>query len=270
MHPQNVIDGAITECGRLRKTLKKKSGGQVWSTEERSLSKATALAWFNDHRPKLSAWVPDSDLLETDQQYKKILLASDHASARSTYDAALKQAISLLQDLRQHDSLTSRIGSKPKATVDSAPDFSPLIPDDKMRKILENRWSECNRCLVADACLASVVMMGGLLEALLLARFNKEADKSRLFTAKTAPKDAATGKTLQLKEWTLRHYIDVAHEVGWITKSAKDISEVLRDYRNYIHPFKELSHGVSLTPDDGHLLWEVAKSLSRQVIKSAK
>jgi hypothetical protein len=270
MHPQTVIDGAIAECDRLRKTLRKKSGGQVWSTDERGLSKATALAWFNDHRPKLSTWVTDADLLETDQQFKKILLASDRAAARSTYNVALKEIISLLQDLRQHDSLTSRIGSKPKTTVDSAPDFAPLIPDDKMRKILENRWFECSRCLGADAPLASVVMMGGLLEALLLARINKEADKSKLFTAKTAPKDTSTGKTLQLKEWTLRHYIDVAHEVGWITKSAKDIGEVLRDYRNYIHPFKELSHGVSLTSDDGHLLWEVAKSLSRQIIKSTK
>lgn len=270
MHPQTVIDGALAECERLRKNLRKKSGGQVWSVEERALSKATALAWFNDHRLKLSSWVPDADLLETDQQFKKILVASDRAAARSTYDSALKQIISLLHALRQHDALTAKIGSKPNSTADSAPDFSPLIPDDKMRKVLENRWFECNRCLGAEAPLASVVMMGGLLEALLLARINKEIDKSKIFTAKAAPKDPTTGKTLHLKEWTLRHYIDVAHEVGWISKSAKDISEVLRDYRNYIHPFKELSHGVSLTSDDGHLLWEVVKSLSRQVIKSTK
>ena len=61
----------------------------------------------------------------------------------------------------------------------------------------------------------------------------------------------------------------MAHEKGWITVAAKDVEEVLRDYRNYIHPFKQLSHKVQLTPEDAALLWEVSKVILRQVIKSA-
>ncbi len=116
--------------------------------------------------------------------------------------------------------------------------------------------------------MAATVMIGGLLEALLLARVNRETNQSPIFRAKSAPRDKV-GKTLSLKDWALKNYIDVAHELGWITKAAKDISEVLRDYRNYIHPYKELSHSLALTSDDSKLFWEVGKSLSRQVIASA-
>jgi len=39
------------------------------------------------------------------------------------------------------------------------------------------------------------------------------------------------------------------------------------EYRNYIHPHKEHSHGITISPDDARTLWEVAKSVSRQVLR---
>src|SRR6266508_3631639 len=59
------------------------------------------------------------------------------------------------------------------------------------------------------------------------------------------PIDQRTKKPLPLPEWTLRPYIDVAHEICWITRSGKDVAAVLRDYRNYVHPEKQRSHGSS-------------------------
>jgi len=109
-------------------------------------------------------------------------------------------------------------------------------------------------------------MMGGLLEALLLARVHRETDKTRVFRCSSVPRDKGTGKSLMLQEWTLRNYIDVAHELGWITSSAKDLGEVVRDYRNYIHPHKELTHGVHLGDHDARLFWEVSKAITRQLL----
>jgi hypothetical protein len=137
-----------------------------------------------------------------------------------------------------------------------------------MRKVLARRWEECTRCVSAKAPLAATVMMGGLLEALLLARVHRQNDKSSVFRAASAPRDGKTGKSLMLQEWTLRNYIDVAHELGWITSSAKDLGEVVRDYRNYIHPHKELTHGVHLGDHDARLFWEVAKGIARQLLET--
>lgn len=40
-----------------------------------------------------------------------------------------------------------------------------------------------------------------------------------------------------------------------------------KDYRNYIHPQKELSHGISLTTLDAQISWEAGKSISRQLLQ---
>jgi hypothetical protein len=136
-----------------------------------------------------------------------------------------------------------------------------------MQAILTERWRECIRCIDADAPLAATVMMGGLLETLLLGRINRETNPAPIFKAKAAPKDKA-GSTLKLRDWGLADFISVAHELGWITVSAKEVAQVLRDFRNYIHPDKQHRHGVTLTDDDASLFWGVSKSISVQVLKS--
>ena len=136
-----------------------------------------------------------------------------------------------------------------------------------MQRILQNRWQECVLCVKAGAPLGATVMMGGILEGLLLARINQLPNQAPVHTAKFAPRDRM-GRTLPLKDWTLKDYIDVAQELTWIAPTAKDIGAVLRDYRNYIHPQKELSHGISLTPSDAAMLWNIAKNMIVQVLKT--
>jgi hypothetical protein len=112
-------------------------------------------------------------------------------------------------------------------------------------------------------------MMGGLLEGLLLARVLREKNQAPIFKAVAAPKDRHGNPVPNLRDWTLQDFIAVAHELEWITKTVKDIGVVLRDYRNYIHPQKELSHGVSLNCDDAALLCQIGKGIAKQVVLSA-
>jgi len=112
-------------------------------------------------------------------------------------------------------------------------------------------------------------MLGGLLEALFLARINRMANLSPVFTAQAAPKDKA-GKAKPLKEWGLKDYLDVAKELGWIRQSAKDVGQVLRDYRNYIHPEKEFSHGITVDAQDIAMFVSVFSSIADQIIASVK
>ena len=263
----DAVDAAIAEIDRLRKVLKRRQSLQVWSVEEKSLVKATALSWFNSHRKQVQTGVY-SDLLDpSDTYYKTLLNAADRVGSRVKYDRLLKGIRKELVDVRGY-TLTSSRNNAEQITANEPPKFDPLVADPRMREILTNRWLECCACLTAGASLAATVMMGGLLEALLLARVNKEQNKTSIFTAATAPKDKSIGKILPLKDWTLRNFIDVAHELNWISKSAKDVGEVLRDYRNYIHPYKEFSHEVRLREDDAILFWEISKGIARQVIKS--
>lgn len=258
----DAVDAAIKEIDRLRRILKRGQSPQVRSTDEKDAIRGTCLSWFNNHRQELQQVIGDDLLRGADAAYKEILSGADRATARNTYDAWLKDLRNQVSELR-----SAVVGPILPAvpTTDSPPSFDVLVSDAAMRRVLSRRWEECTRCVSASAPLAATVMMGGLLEALLLARVHRHPDKAAVFRAASAPRDK-TGKPLMLQEWTLRNYIDVAHELKWISSSAKDLGEVVRDYRNYIHPHKELTHGVHLDEHDARLFWEVAKGISRQLL----
>jgi len=252
---------AIKEAERIRAATRRRHLPQVRGSE-RDTIRATALTWFQTHRPQLAPVFADADLQPIDGMYQAIVAASHKDAARATYVDTLKDIADSLAELRTLN--VRKLAAV--TTTDYAPDFSKLISDPLMQDILRKRWKECVTCITAGAPLAAIVMMGGLLEGLLLARINRESNKAPIFTALAAPRDRQN-RTLPLPEWTLKDYIGVAHELNWITIAAKDVGVVLRDYRNYIHPQKELSHGVSLTTPDAVILWEVAKSVSRALLK---
>jgi hypothetical protein len=266
---QKIIESALAEAESLRKVIGGLASAQVKSADYKQIIKATALAWFNSHRPTLIGLLSEDDIKPLDDLYRGLLTSSTRATLRSKYVSALKSIKKSLGALQSDRVLAlSQVPAVSLgSTSDTAPSFSSLVSDVKMQSILTRRWDECAICVTSNAPLAATVMMGGLLEGLLLAKINQLADKAPVFGAIAAPKDMKTGKTLQLKEWGLKNYIDVAHELTWITKTTKDIGEVLRDYRNYIHPQKEYSHGIVLVAADAQMLWEVAKSITLQLLK---
>ena len=264
---QQAIDSAIQEAERLHKGLRNGTK-QVGSDDEKQVIKATAYAWFNNHRNTLCPVLGDDHLGPLDSKYRDLLEAAGRATLRTKYLETLKAIKKILGQLRADHviALSGTLTFHQQPTSDSPPPFSSLIADVKMQAILERRWQECVVCVGAGAPLAATVMMGGILEGLLLARIQQLNDQSPVFKASASPKDNK-GNVLKLNQWGLKNYIDVAHELGWISKTTKDIGEVVRDYRNFIHPQKEHSHGISLSPDDAQMMWEVAKSLTRQILK---
>jgi hypothetical protein len=255
------IQGPLSDVTRLTKVIAGIRATQVRTIEPLAHVKAVALTWFNSHRGQFPA---GATLDSIDQEYRELLLAAERAPATKTLRERLKRIRSLLVDLRAACLIPSI--SAPSATSEAPPSFARLVADPEMQALLEERWRECLLCVTAGAPLAATVMMGGLLESLLLARLNREPNKQAIFTAASAPKLKGSTQAAPLKDWTLQHYIDVGHELKWISQSARGVGEVLRDFRNYIHPHKQLAHKTVLTTADATLLWEVAKSISRQLV----
>jgi hypothetical protein len=265
--PSDAIDAAIREVTTARSLISKISAKQIRGTDAIASLKATALAWFNTHRPIVSAGASNLNLATADLHYTTILNSTARYAARQTYLDALMDVKKVLVTM-----LTTVLtvpASPAGNTDDLAPDFSPLAGNQEMRDILTRRWQECCKCVKAEAHLAAIVMMGGLLEALFVARANKMSVKDPLINAVSAPKDKITGKTLNYQEWMLDSYIKVAQELRWITESAKDVADVLKEYRNYVHPEKERRHGVVLALNDSMMFWSVTKALVRQLLMSA-
>lgn len=110
--------------------------------------------------------------------------------------------------------------------------------DSNLLPILEARFAEANRCMQSDAPLAAIFLSGSILEGLLLGmacanpqQFNQSAG---------SPKDQ-TGKVKQFHEWSLAQLIDISCEEGFLKLDVKKFSHALRDFRNYIHPYQQLS-----------------------------
>ena len=256
-------EAALREVDRLRRTLRAGAGAQVRSANEKAQARATALAWFNNHREVVIHQLGADAVLDLDNAYREVLDATGRAASRSTYDSSLRDIRRLLMVTRADAIMPA--APPAAATSDVPPSFASLIGDPAMQEVLARRWTECVVCLSAGAPLAATVMMGGLLEGLLLAKVNSLSDKTTVFTATNAPKDRS-GQPLPLAQWSLKNYIDVAHELRWISRSARDVGAVLRDYRNYVHPQKELSHGISLSAQDAALWWEVSKLVARELL----
>ncbi|HSZ56671.1 MAG TPA: hypothetical protein VK797_13470 [Tepidisphaeraceae bacterium] len=264
----DAIDAAIGEVVRARTRISKVKTNQVRGVDDIAMLKATAQTWFHTHRPVVVGAAPNVDLSSIDDNYTVILDATAKFAAKSTYLNALRSAKETLMAARAL-ALVVRPAAQAASTDDLAPDFSPLAGNQQMRDILTRRWHECAKCVKAEAHLAAIVMMGGLLEALFVARANKMPDKTPLTSAANAPKDKGTGKTTNYQEWMLDSYIKVGFELKWITESAKDVADNLKEYRNFIHPAKELRYGVTLDLNDSSIFWQVTKALTRQLLLSS-
>jgi hypothetical protein len=263
-----ALDAAINESTTARSRVSKVNSKQVRGVDDVAALKATAQAWFHTHRPIVAAGAPHVTLSVIDDNYVDLLNSTAKYAAKTTYLAILKLAKSELVAARAA-ALVPPPAAPVASTDDLAPDFSPLAGNQEMRDVLTRRWHECAKCVKADAHLAAIVMMGGLLEALFVSRANKMADKTPLTSAINAPKDKATGKTINYQDWMLDSYIKVGRELNWITESAKDVADKLKEYRNFVHPAKELRYGITFGFNDSSMFWQVTKALARQLLLSA-
>lgn len=129
--------------------------------------------------------------------------------------------------------------------------------DPALLSILESRFSEARRCLQSDAPLAVIFHCGSVLEGLLLGLAC--ANPKQFNEALNSPKDA-TGKVKQFPNWKLAELIDVACEVSYLTLDVRKFSHALRDFRNYIHPYQQMSSGFHPDKHTAEICLQVLKA----------
>lgn len=123
--------------------------------------------------------------------------------------------------------------------------------------ILQQRIREIERCFPASAYLSVILLAGSTLEGLLLGvavKYPKQFNSS-----KSSPKDS-TGKVKPFHDWSLSTFIDVARDIGLIQCDTHKFSHSLRDFRNYIHPFQQMSSGFSPREHTAKICLQVLKA----------
>jgi len=108
-----------------------------------------------------------------------------------------------------------------KKTIVKGPSLLKLTSaNPNLEIIIQSRWFEAQKCQHVGCFLSSVILMGSLLEALLLAKVlqnPKEANRSQ-----RAPK-RKDGSVIAIHEWTLNSLIDVPVDSGWLKVRSGEI-----------------------------------------------
>jgi hypothetical protein len=135
--------------------------------------------------------------------------------------------------------------------------FEGIDIDRSVLTVLQARYLEAVRCLESDAPLAVIFLCGSILEGLLLgiASANPKAFNQAL----SSPKNQ-NGKVKPFPQWSLAQFIDVASELGYVTLDVKKFSHALRDFRNYIHPYEQLSSGFNPDKHTAEICLQVLKA----------
>lgn len=152
-----------------------------------------------------------------------------------------------------------------KGKIEPCPDVSRLTTSmPNLESVINKRWIEAQKCQHSGCYLSSIIMMGSILEALLMARASMNF--STAFTAKSAPKK--DGKPKPLHEWGLSNLIDVAVELSWIKTDRGKFSYALRDSRNVVHPYVEVTNKANFDEATCKTSWEVLQASVNDLLGS--
>lgn len=127
-----------------------------------------------------------------------------------------------------------------------------FISDDKFREILARDYEELNSCLETKSSKSVLILAGSIIETILTDYFIN------------FPVDGLNEK--KILEMDLFPLIELAKENGLISQSTKELSTVIKNYRNLIHPGREIRKNERFDYDTA----VVAKSLLNIILREIR
>lgn len=122
-----------------------------------------------------------------------------------------------------------------------------FLNDNDLKSIIERDYRELVAILLPDgAWKSAVIMSGSILEAILFDVLTNPTYLSTALVSSKAPRNRGT--VTNIDNWKLMNLIEVAEDILVLPpQRAKSIDQVLRDYRNFVHPKKEIKSSHSCT-----------------------
>lgn len=126
-----------------------------------------------------------------------------------------------------------------KAPLELMASLTDIVSDRDFGRQLRSRLDEAHTCWSAGAPTAAIIMLGSLLEGVLY--------------------DVALARHTEGQKPTdnLKKLIDTAVDREWIARDVGDFGQVLRDYRNLVHPKKQLTEYYAPDEDTVRVSWNV-------------
>lgn len=196
-------------------------------------SKANRLRAFWDKEPDtlvgkvlhelLKVWEYENDNAQGNRNYKACMAIADRLAGKQQPSGAATSEDNFLE---------KDFG---KIAFDKLPIEAAMIP------VIQARYKEAYQCLQHNAPLGVIFLCGSMLEGILLGAALRNSAK--FVSSASAPKKS--GVVIPLQDWNLGGLIDVACDIGILGQDIKKFSHAMRDFRNYIHPYEQMSSGFN-------------------------
>lgn len=140
--------------------------------------------------------------------------------------------------------------------------MSDLGLDLNVTDVLNKRVDEIEKTYSSAAYLSTILIAGSTLEGVFL---GLASSYPRAFnTVKSSPKNRE-GKVLPFHDWNLAAFIDVAKDLELIQLDTYKFSHTLRDFRNYIHPYQQMSSGFTPREHTAKICLQVLKATITEI-----
>ena len=129
-----------------------------------------------------------------------------------------------------------------------------FIADTDLLAIIERDYAELTlKLFPSGAWKSTVIMAGSILEAVLFDQLANHAWHPKAINSPKS-KHKKKGTPIPPDDWTLENLIDISMDIGRLPKDpANTIHQVIRDYRNFVHPKKEIRTAHECTEAEGML-----------------
>ncbi|WIX80549.1 hypothetical protein QRX50_07200 [Amycolatopsis carbonis] len=159
--------------------------------------------------------------------------------------------------------VVGRLGPDGKQPTFSEPaDFrrrlEKLLADPVTIDMLMGRLEETRICESGGAYTMAVIGIGSIVEGLLLQLLLERDEELR---EKGFPNPRDPGRRNKPDRVTLQQMIDIAHGKDWIQLDATKFVHTVRDFRNFVHPRKELAEQPRFDQDSVMLCWAPVHAL---------
>ncbi|MGW6864629.1 hypothetical protein [Streptomyces sp. NPDC054901] len=133
--------------------------------------------------------------------------------------------------------------------------ISDIVADPDLARAVQLRLDEATICQEHAAYTSAVIMLGSLVEGVLV-------HAAEVRTA-TVPLQRP------VRNMSLQGLIQHAHDNGWIDQDAKLASDLLRTYRNLVHPLAEQRARHSADFDTADLCWSTVNAVLNDLASTA-
>jgi len=147
-------------------------------------------------------------------------------------------------------------GNEEKGRLIPNPDFM-FIKNEQIKKIFDNDYKELSKSYIEQNWKCVLILSGELIEAILLDQL--------LFREPDARQSTKVPDETNITKWCLSDLLNVAEDLDIIGSTHEKLSDAVRDYRNLVHPGKQISSVLKVEPQEGKIAFEILNILIRDL-----